>query len=134
MDTHRKCKICGKDFEIIDLGWTRKYCYDCSPHEDSNCSHAQALSIKRRAIKKALVIEAGGKCQKCGYNACIRALEFHHLNPEEKDFGLSAKGLSRDIDYLRSEAKKCILLCANCHAEEHDRLFREGYSQFNSDN
>lgn len=134
MDAQRKCKICGKDFIIIDGGWTRKYCYECSPHEDENCSHAQAVSIKRKAIKNALIKEAGGKCQKCGYNTCFRALEFHHLNPQEKDFGLSSRGLCKDIDFLRLEAKKCILLCANCHAEEHDRLFREGYSQFDPDN
>lgn len=79
-----------------------------------------------------LIQEAGGKCQKCGYNKCERALGFHHIDPKEKDFGLSAQSLSRDIDILRQEMKKCILLCANCHAEEHDRLVREGYSQFDS--
>lgn len=128
----RECKICKKTFQIIDNAWTRKYCYECSPHEDENCSHAQAVSIKRKAIKRMLIQEAGGKCQNCGYNKCERALEFHHIDPIQKDFGLSAQSLSRDIDTLRQEMKKCILLCANCHAEEHDRLAREGYSQFDS--
>ena len=39
----------------MDNGWTRKYCYDCSPHEDENCSHSQAVTIKRRAIKNMLI-------------------------------------------------------------------------------
>lgn len=133
MEKIRQCKICGKQFEIIDKGWTRKYCYDCSPYENENCSHAQAVTIKRRAIKKMLIKEAGGKCQKCGYDKCERALTFHHIDPSEKDFGLSVRSLSRDIDLLREEMKKCILLCANCHAEEHDRLFNEGYEQFTDD-
>ena len=116
----------------MDLGWTRKYCYNCSPHEDEKCSHSQAVTIKRRAIKNALIKYGGGKCQKCGYNACQRALEFHHLDPTQKDFGIS-KTLTKSISDLKSEVDKCILLCSNCHAEEHQRLYEQGYSQFNPD-
>jgi len=65
----------------MPYGWTRKYCYDCAPHEDGNMTHAKAVTIKRRAIKKMLVQYKGGKCERCGYNKCIRALEFHHLDP-----------------------------------------------------
>ena len=122
METQRICKICGKPFEIIDGGWTRKYCYKCSPHEDENMSHAKAIMIRRKAVKHTLVQEHGGKCEKCGYNKCEAALQFHHLDPTKKEFGLSVRGLNRDIDILRKEAEKCILLCANCHAEEHERL------------
>lgn len=116
----------------MDLGWTRKYCYECSPHEDENCSHSQAITIKRRAIKKALISRRGGKCEKCGYNKCMRALEFHHLDPMEKDFGIS-RTLTKPMATLIAETDKCILLCSNCHAEEHQRLFDLGYSQFNPD-
>lgn len=116
----------------MDNGWTRKYCYICSPHEDENCSHAQAVTIKRRALKKMLIEYKGGKCAHCGYNKCMRALEFHHLDPTEKDFGIS-KILTRSVASLKEEADKCILLCANCHAEEHQRLYEAGYSQFNPD-
>ena len=48
---------------------------------------------KRREKTKELLVEyKGGKCEICGYNKCISALEFHHLNPNEKDFGIGAKG------------------------------------------
>jgi hypothetical protein len=30
---------------------------------------------------------------------------------------VSARGFGLSLDRLRAEAKKCILLCANCHAE-----------------
>lgn len=126
------CEICGKSFEIMDNGWTRKYCYECSPHEDENMSHAQAVTIKRRAIKKMLIEYKGGKCEHCGYDKCMRALEFHHLNPNEKDFGLS-RCLSKSVSSLKKEVDKCILLCSNCHAEEHERLYEQGYRQFNPD-
>ena len=62
----------------------------------------------------------------------MRALEFHHLNPEEKDFGIS-RTLTRSMDSLRKEVDKCILVCSNCHAEIHDELFNQGFSQFDSD-
>lgn len=116
----------------MDNGWTCKYCYECSPHEDENMSHAQAITIKRRAIKKMLIEYKGGKCEHCGYDKCMRALEFHHLNPNEKDFGLS-RCLSKNISSLKKEVDKCILLCSNCHAEEHERLYEQGYRQFNPD-
>ena len=102
----------------MHLGQTIKYCYDCAPHEDLNMSHAQAVTIKRRAIKQMLIERAGGKCQRCGYSKCVRALEFHHRNPLEKDFGIS-KILTKNIEVLKQEVDKCDLLCSNCHAEVH---------------
>ena len=128
----RVCEICNQEFEIIDKGWTRKYCYECSPHEDENCSHADAVTIKRRAIKQMLIRYKGGVCLHCGYGTCNLALEFHHIDPEGKDFGVSAV-LTRSISSLKEEVDKCILLCSNCHAEEHQRLYEAGYSQFNLD-
>lgn len=97
------CKICGKKFVIMDNGWTRKYCYDCSPHQDENMTHAQAVTIKRRAIKQALVNLKGGKCSICGYNKSLRALQFHHLNPKEKDFALTKN--VKDFDKLKKKQK-----------------------------
>ena len=132
MEKIRQCEICGNTFEILEKGYTRRYCYNCSPKVDKNLTYAQNITIKRRAIKKSLVEYLGGKCQKCGYNKSIRALEFHHLDPNKKDFGISTH-INRDIKELKQEVSKCILLCSNCHAEEHERLYLEGYNQFNSD-
>lgn len=53
----------------------------------------------------------------CGYDRCVGALHFHHLDPREKRFQLSFAGLTRSIDAMRAEARKCVLLCSNCHAE-----------------
>ena len=47
----------------MPYGWARKYCYDCAPHEDENMTHAKAITVKRRAIKKMLVQYKGGKCE-----------------------------------------------------------------------
>lgn len=63
----------------------------------------------------------GGKCIRCGYNKCLKALEFHHLNPSQKDFTISNDHFK--LSEAVEESKKCILLCSNCHKELHDNLW-----------
>jgi hypothetical protein len=82
---------------------------------------AERVSRRRRRMKEILVAEAGGCCTMCGYAASPRALHFHHLNPSEKSFELNAKGVALALDTLRAEARKCALLCSNCHAEVEER-------------
>jgi len=77
----------------------------------------EATVRRRHRLKRILVEEAGGKCILCGYSRCVRALEFHHLDPKTKEFPLAHSGRTRSIAKLRAEASKCALLCANCHAE-----------------
>jgi ribosomal protein L30E len=81
-----------------------------------------AVSRKRKQLKKDLVEYKGGKCEMCGYDKCVAAMDFHHKNPEEKDFGLSQNGHTKGWESLKNEADKCLLLCANCHRELHDDL------------
>jgi len=76
-----------------------------------------AVARKRRKVKQQLVEEAGGACVLCGYSRWRGALQFHHLEPAGKKFHLSHHGHSRSIARSRAEAEKCVLLCANCHAE-----------------
>jgi transposase len=79
------------------------------------CSIA-AVAERRRLVKRTLVNEAGGCCRLCGFKEHQSALQFHHLDPAEKTFHLAYRGMTRGIGHLRDEARKCILLCANCHA------------------
>ena len=60
----------------------------------------------------------GGSCQICGYNKCLTALEFHHLNPNLKDISFS-KNANQSWQTIRKELPKAILVCANCHREIH---------------
>jgi AraC-like DNA-binding protein len=80
------------------------------------CASAR-VARRRREAKEILVAEAGGACARCGYHRYIGALQFHHVDPSTKRFQLGEKGLTRALEILRQEAKKCVLLCANCHAE-----------------
>jgi DNA-directed RNA polymerase subunit RPC12/RpoP len=77
----------------------------------------EAVVRRRRRVKEILVADAGGACVLCGYSAWIGALEFHHLDPSEKAFSVSGTGVTRSLERARAEARKCVLLCSNCHAE-----------------
>lgn len=72
----------------------------------------------RRGIKSKLVMALGGKCVCCGYDKSLCALTFHHLNPEDKEFTIGKiKASVQSIDKIVEEAKKCVLVCNNCHTE-----------------
>lgn len=117
------CEICGKEF--IPNSVTRKYCFECSPMATTQQERNKSITVLRQAMKKRAVELRGGKCEKCGYNKSIYALAFHHRNPEEKSFGLSASGHTRNWQEYWQEVEKCDLLCANCHAEEHEKLDKQ---------
>lgn len=94
------------------------------PRGREQCCKCQAESVARRRDKvKIMALEYKGmKCQHCGYDKCKSALEFHHLNPAEKDFAIGYKGETRSWTRTKAELDKCVLLCSNCHREEHERL------------
>ena len=73
------------------------------------------INKSREEIKKIM----GGKCSKCGYNKCMASLEFHHhAGNKEGQVSRMIQDFSKEKSL--KEAKKCILLCANCHRELHN--------------
>ena len=102
----------------------------------------KAAQRRRERVRLAAVNYKGGCCQVCGYDRCTEALEFHHLDPTQKDFGISRKGYTRSWGRVKEEVDKCIMLCANRHREVHAGMlqlpqatvveklgeFREAYS------
>jgi 5-methylcytosine-specific restriction endonuclease McrA len=83
--------------------------------------------MRNLVIKQGAVNYKGGKCQKCGYNNCLAALEFHHRNPKTKDnlgTGNRHSFSGRDWSKIKRELDKCDLLCANCHREIHNDTSR----------
>ena len=78
-----------------------------------------AVRKRRRKVREMAVQYKGGQCSRCGYKKCVEALEFHHLDSSQKDFGISAKGYTRSWARVREEIEKCVLVCANCHRELH---------------
>jgi 5-methylcytosine-specific restriction endonuclease McrA len=78
---------------------------------------SDAVSRWRRRVKLRWIEEAGGACRLCGYSRYQGALQFHHIDPTQKEFVISRHGVTRSFAEARREAAKCVLLCANCHAE-----------------
>jgi hypothetical protein len=76
----------------------------------------EAVTRRHRKVKQTLVDDFGGGCVVCGYDRVLANLHFHHVDPTEKSFGITM-GLGRSLAACREEAKKCILVCANCHGE-----------------
>lgn len=78
---------------------------------------SEHVAQRRRRVKYLLVSEAGGACVACGYARSVAALHFHHVDPTTKSFAIAASGMTRSLARAREECAKCVLLCANCHAE-----------------
>ena len=108
----KECKTHGMSKFILE---GRGY-YRCMKCRSKN------VADRRRRVKLILVQERGGKCERCGYDKCIAALDFHHREKSEKEFGISANGSTIAIERLRKEAEKCDLICANCHREVEAEL------------
>jgi cytochrome c553 len=67
-------------------------------------------------VRRILIGESGGRCALCGYDRCVINMHFHHVDPATKELAMTAQ-IGRSLDAFREEAKKCVLLCANCHGE-----------------
>lgn len=90
--------------------------YHCNPKAKDTRNKQKRLS--RPQSKKDLKMLFGGACKLCGYNRCLAALDFHHLIPENKTDTVSHL-LIKNKSLALEEAKKCILVCSNCHDEIH---------------
>lgn len=109
----KQCLICGKTFIPKDKNANqRTCCYNCMP-DGIQYSRGDFLNL----IKK----QRGGKCERCGYNKYLGALDFHHINPTEKDFTIGNRDFK--LKDCIKETKKCILICSNCHKELHDNMW-----------
>lgn len=83
------------------------------------CENKRILSYSRQLKLKA-VHYLGGKCSICGYCKSMRSLTFHHKDPSQKDFSIG-KHKNLQWETVRLELDKCLLLCANCHGELHEK-------------
>lgn len=71
--------------------------------------------------KKELISVFNNKCCICGFDKFQQALEFHHVNQDEKELNLSQGGT---LEKQLSELKKCVLVCANCHRGIHVNILK----------
>ncbi len=102
-----------------------KSCFYKRPDRKNNKEHSYCKKCfndycqERWKNKRLKALEyKGGKCVDCGYNECIAALEFHHLDPKQKEFTWQKMRLKSE-KIINKELDKCILVCANCHRKRH---------------
>jgi hypothetical protein len=102
VDPLRSCNVDGCDGKHYGAGFCRR--------------HYNALRVAQ--VKSDLISMFGGKCEDCKTAHHYSAMDFHHVDPEEKEWAVSEL-LSYGVDRALKEAEKCILLCANCHRVRH---------------
>lgn len=73
----------------------------------------------RKRIKISLVKSFGDHCALCGKKYPEYVYDFHHIDPSTKEFGISENGLTQSKEKTFQEAKKCVMLCGNCHRIVH---------------
>ena len=129
----RICSDCGEFKGAKHFGKGRAVCKTCYARQTrernglsgyiswAKRNPERSREIKRKHKRKkysaivTLMKERGGACVECG-ESDLRTLVFHHRNPKDK---VEAVGRSDTLGRMREEAKKCDLLCANCHAKKH---------------
>ena len=127
--SHKTCYYCKISKPISNFYNTQKrimsFCKKCSKHYSK---------IRLQILKLKCLEYKGNKCIKCGYNKCPASLDFHHRDPNEKDFSISKIRITsweNNKIKLTNELDKCDLLCKNCHAELH--YSQEAFSEIESD-
>jgi hypothetical protein len=105
----RTCKKHGETRHVVEQSTGYYRCAKCRNEKTGKHRRDRIIEFKNRM---------GGKCSICGYDKCLDALDFHHVDPSQKEFSFrDRRGISRER--LEIELAKCVLVCANCHREIH---------------
>lgn len=109
----KPCKLCKKPLNKGLQG--RQYHKKCA----REVSVREQRVFRTKAQSEFNKYKTGLGCSRCGYNRCGAALDFHHLDPSKKERRIQARDWKFNSPSLQAEIAKCILLCKNCHFEEH---------------
>ena len=115
----KTCPRCGVEKKPEEF-YKRRSGNGLSPY-CKPCTNEQTLE-RQRKFKKQCVEHLGGSCEHRGYDRYYGCLEFHHKDPNEKDFSIAKAKLTSFNQKVKDELDKCMLLCANCHREEHGKI------------
>ncbi len=125
----RKCPRCGNFKDANQFYWKHKErkrqssCIPChklyvQDHYARNTKYYLDKANRNRPVERKrraeLLARLKLSCADCG-TAHPAVLEFHHNDPSKKE-GLIAWMARKAIE---KEAKKCTVLCANCHRIRH---------------
>ncbi len=95
-------------------------CKKCHSESSPRRKYNRETRNKQRQILKAYYRKMlGGKCAKCGYDKSPSALDWHHVNPKDKNTHIPTiiDAAAGNQERILKELDKTVLLCANCHRE-----------------
>lgn len=122
----KKCSKCKQNKELDQFNKTGTYCKICTREK----SRESYILNRDKILKKVkffktkyrewfVKYKSTLKCEKCN-ESHISCLEFHHIDPKQKDFEISyALKHHMKKEEIELELKKCIILCSNCHKKLH---------------
>lgn len=100
------CKVCARDHHRSQYSenYSEKY-------------KARNLARRNANVERLVAYKNNKSCLVCGEaeNCC---LDFHHLDPSQKDFAIGPN-LTKKWDRIEAELAKCVVLCSNCHRKVH---------------
>jgi hypothetical protein len=128
----KRCNRCGNDKPLSEFYQYGKKtltpCKACKSEQNKRWKKTEAgQRKKKRDLEKARLERLMVKLwalQQLGITKCLKCpednpicLDFHHI--EKKDKEVARLFYESKKDELLVEAKKCVVLCANCHRKEH---------------
>jgi hypothetical protein len=108
--------------------YLERECPRCGKKHNKRGFVCQCCSFKIKLSKTQKRVEGivGGSCWICGYDKVKRSLCFHHVNKEDKVFGLTIREIQGySWSRVEAEMRKCVFVCLNCHGEIHDGLIHK---------
>jgi len=122
-DTIKTCSACNRELPITEF-YSNGYQPSGKKKYKSKCKNCQIVQNDSRKEDIILKVVGSYSCNICGYSKCKQALEFHHVDPQIKEYKISDLSTHKE-DIIVLELEKCILVCANCHREIHYGLHPE---------
>lgn len=95
------CDICGN---VVDQKRRAKYCSKLCANRAIKINPRKARSTRPRTWKKILILDRGGKCNRCTVDF-VEILQVHHIIERSNGGG--------------DELENLEILCPTCHAIHH---------------
>ena len=106
---------------MTDNRWKRYY----QKNKEYHANRSREYYLKRLMEWYEWLEEIGkNRCEMCGFDDHPKAIDFHHVEPKDKSFGIGKFTNGRMCNdqnkkIVKQEIDKCICLCANCHRIKH---------------
>lgn len=100
------CKVCARAFQ--SKRYQEKYAISRRERD---------AALRAENVAKINDIKHQRGCICCDERNAV-CLDFHHMESDDKEFGISGN-THRTWKYIEREINKCIVICANCHRKLH---------------